>query len=215
MVHRAEWNPAASSYRAKPKNVTTFPFQSRRTAAEYSKKMHLLIKKHNSHTSLFRSVHTWIYDIYLYISKVRKPLCHTIFVILKPTLKLYIRNTSNIKIWKLKKKRHKTRKSKWRKEVYKWGLTFSGKDLVIALWAIGSIHNRWIISLIITSSFVTLLIPGTYLSPEWTKRRRMASITSIKQILTLHHDNGIVGMFHCISLHLSETCPKCLSKNVS
>lgn len=48
----------------------------------------------------------------------------------------------------------------------KKALTSLCKDFVIALWAIGSIQSKWIISLIVTSSFITWLTPGTYLSPD-------------------------------------------------
>lgn len=76
------------------------------------------------------------------------------------------------------------RKSKLRKKVNESGLTFSGKDLVIALWAIGSIHNRWMISLMMTSSFVTLLTPGTYLSPtRVNQKEKNGKYNSYKTIL--------------------------------
>lgn len=39
IVYRAEWYPAPSFYRAKPENFTTSVFESRRTIAEYSKKI--------------------------------------------------------------------------------------------------------------------------------------------------------------------------------
>jgi len=55
MVHRAEWNPAAQSYRAKRENTfKSFLSDTRKTTVEYSKKFHLFIKKQKPHTSLFR-----------------------------------------------------------------------------------------------------------------------------------------------------------------
>lgn len=77
--------------------------------------------------------------------------------------------------------------------------------MVIALWAIGSIQSRWMISLMITSSFVTLLTPGTYLSPNrFDQKENQRQIWQLQSNLTFARKQSAISNLYCWDFIVSE-----------